>query len=49
MVALRFYDFLNNGGPVTGDTIDLSRVRAGTCPFFVSTLSGIQNNTQLNE
>gem|GEM_PF-1395065 len=42
MVALRFYDFLNNGGPVTGDTIDLSRVRAGTRPFFVSTLSGIQ-------
>ncbi len=41
MVALRFYDFLNNGGPATGDTIDLSRVRAGARPFFVSTLSGI--------
>jgi hypothetical protein len=41
MVALRFYDFLNNGGPATGDTVDLSRTRAGTRPFFVSTLSGI--------
>ena len=41
MVALRFYDFLNNGGPATGDTIDLARTRAGTRPFFVSTLSGI--------
>ncbi len=41
MVALRFYDFLNSGGPATGDTIDLGRTRAGTRPFFVSTLSGI--------
>ena len=41
MVALRFYDFLNDGGPATGDTLDLARTRAGTRPFFVSTLSGI--------
>ncbi|MDB4928380.1 MAG: hypothetical protein JWM10_864 [Myxococcaceae bacterium] len=41
MVALRFYDFLNNGGPATGDTIDLSRARAGTRPFILSSLSGI--------
>ena len=27
--------------PATGDTIDLARTRAGTRPFFVSTLSGI--------
>jgi hypothetical protein len=41
MVALRFYDFLNNGGPATGDTIDLASARAGTRPFILSTLSGI--------
>lgn len=41
MVALRFYDFLNDGGPATGDTIDLSRARVSARPFFVSTLSGI--------
>ncbi len=41
MVALRFYDFLNDGGPITGDTIDLSRVRTASRPFFVSSLSGI--------
>ena len=27
MVALRFYDFLNNGGPATGGTIDLANHR----------------------
>lgn len=41
MIALRFYDFLNNGGPATGDTIDLSRYRLPAMPFFVSTISGI--------
>lgn len=41
MVALRFYDFLNHGGPATGDTLDLSAFRAPARPFFVSTLSGI--------
>lgn len=41
MVALRFYDFLNHGGPATGDTIDLARHRLPTMPFFVSTVSGI--------
>lgn len=41
MVALRFYDFLNDGGPITGDTVDLSRVRTPSRPFFVSSLSGI--------
>ena len=41
MVALRFYDFLNNGGPATGDTVDLSRFRVPSAPFFVSTISGI--------
>jgi hypothetical protein len=42
MVALRFYDFLNNGGPATGSTIDLANHRLPAAPFFVSTISGIE-------
>ncbi len=42
MVALRFYDFLNNGGPTTGTTVDLANFRVAARPFFVSGLSGIE-------
>ncbi|MEZ4393274.1 MAG: hypothetical protein R3A48_19490 [Polyangiales bacterium] len=42
MVALRFYDFLNNGGPATGSTVNLAQYRLPAAPFFVSTISGIQ-------
>lgn len=42
MVALRFYDYLNNGGPATGDTIDLANARVAARPFFLSGLSGIR-------
>ncbi|MBI5514348.1 MAG: hypothetical protein HY909_11305 [Deltaproteobacteria bacterium] len=41
MVALRFNDYLTRGGPAGGDTVDLSRFRSRTTPFFVSTISGI--------
>ncbi len=41
-VALRFYDYLNDGGPVTGQTVDLSMARLAQRPFFLSGLSGIQ-------
>jgi len=42
MVALRFYDYLNNGGPATGQTIDLATAPLAQRPFFVSGLSGIR-------
>lgn len=42
MVALRFMNYLNNGGPATGQTVDLSTIPLAQRPFFVSGLSGIR-------
>lgn len=41
-VALRFYNFLNHGGPATGDTIDLAQHLGRARPFFLSMISGIE-------